>query len=80
MLGFPQESLLLIAGKQGFSRGANHRLNRLIVLLFMFCHLFGVLGARLFLRWNVWILSAYLDPFFLGHLWLVIPCFGRIGG
>lgn len=46
MLGFPQESLLLMAGKQrAFLVAQTIASIGYIVLLFMFCHLFGVLGA-----------------------------------
>lgn len=46
MLGFPQESLLLMAGKQrAFLVAQTIASIGYIVLLFMFCHLFGVPGA-----------------------------------
>lgn len=46
MLGFPQESLLLMAGKQrAFLIAQTIASLAYVILLFMFCHLFGVMGA-----------------------------------
>ncbi len=49
------ESLLLMAGKQrAFLVAQTIASIGYIVLLFMFCHLFGVLGAALLTRWECW--------------------------
>ncbi|STJ27549.1 membrane protein, conserved protein [Escherichia coli] len=53
MLGFPQESLLLMAGKQrAFLVAQTIASIGYIVLLFMFCHLFWCAGSSVcLLRW-----------------------------
>ncbi|VFS38903.1 membrane protein, conserved protein [Escherichia coli] len=65
MLGFPQESLLLMGGKTArFSRGANHRLNRLHrIAVHVLSSVWACWGLHLLTSvGNVWMWCSPLIP------------------